>query len=933
MATQSSNAEYQVRDNDLIVTKTDLKGIITYANSDFERASGYSSKELVGKPHNMIRHPDMPAEAFADLWKTLEAGESWRGLVKNSRKDGGFYWVVANASPDYEKGKLIGYISVRTKASSTEISTAEHVYKLFRQGKQGRLTIKNGVVVDDCFWNKLNFFHNYTIKKRIITMIGVLSISMIGISGLSLDGLRENNVSFKSVYDDRAIPMYQIGTIQRLLMNNRAMINGALIEKSPTSTEKNIAQIESNIDEISKVWAAYIATNLTPDEKVLVDKFEIDRKVFVTEGLKAAMAALRAGDYAQTEKILIEKIRPLYVPVSDELQSLFQIQMDETKRVYEMAQSEFERITTIAISLMIAGFVFAIMLGIAMFRAIVNPIKSVATSMLRDENSAVDAKTIAAEIRTVVDAFATVKSKEHFNLSEIKTESDKNLRLKIALDNVKTSVVIADNNREIIYLNHSAMKMFRSVESDIRKALPNFNAATLMGECIDIFHKNPAHQKGLLATLNQSVRAKIEIGGRSMIVDANPVMSNSGRRLGSVAEWQDRTAEIATEKEVESVIGSIERGDFTRRLDEAGKADFILSVSSSINHLVQTCSDSLNEVVNVLSAMSHGDLTQTINGDYAGTFGQLKDDANATVESLKAIVQQIKDATDNISTGSKEIAAGNNDLSHRTEEQAASLEETAASMEELTSTVRHNAENAKEANQLALDASEIAERGVEVVSQVVSTMEDINDSSRKIGDIISVIDDIAFQTNILALNAAVEAARAGEQGKGFAVVATEVRNLAQRAATAAGEIKQLIGDSVNKVIAGTKLVSHAGDTMGEIVTSIQGVTSMMSEITSASAEQSQGIEQVSHAVSQMDEVTQQNAALVEQSAAAAETLEDQAQRLSVSVSHFKMGNNSGRGAVVKKSAAPVKKASPTPVKTPSKPAATISLGNDDWEEF
>ena len=524
----------------------------------------------------------------------------------------------------------------------------------------------------------------------------------------------------------------------------------------------------------------------------------------------------------------------------------------------------------------------------------------------------------------------TSQVKNGFNAAEAKREADKNLRLKIGLDNVSASVVIADEDRKIIYFNKSAEKMLSNAEADIRTELPDFNVSNLMGVNIDIFHKNPDHQKELLAHLQQTATAKIDIGGRSLVVVASPVINAQGLRLGSVAEWHDRTDEVAIEKEVAGIIEAIVAGDFSERISEVGKADFVLQISQGINQLIKTCSDSLNEIVQVLNALSHGDLTQTITGNYEGTFGQLKNDTNATVESLKTIVQEIKNATDSISTGSQEIAAGNNDLSHRTEEQAASLEETAASMQELTSTVRHNADNAKEANQLAVDASTIAERGVDVVGQVVRTMDDINEASRKIGDIISVIDDIAFQTNILALNAAVEAARAGEQGKGFAVVAIEVRNLAQRAATAAGEIKILINDSVTKVVNGTKLVTNAGDTMGEIVTSIQGVTTMMSQITSASAEQSHGIEQVNRAVGQMDEVTQQNAALVEQSAAAAEALEDQARNLSISVSHFKMGSSSHRA----EASHSVERKNSVSMKAPRKLAVTPpSASSDDWEEF
>jgi len=257
-------------------------------------------------------------------------------------------------------------------------------------------------------------------------------------------------------------------------------------------------------------------------------------------------------------------------------------------------------------------------------------------------------------------------------------------------------------------------------------------------------------------------------------------------------------------------------------------------------------------------------------------------------EQLTGVVSGIKGAAEAIGSGTKQIASSNADLSQRTEEQASSLEETASSMEELTSTVKHNAENAKQANQLALGASTVAIKGGEVVGQVVTTMSSINESSKKIVDIIGVIDGIAFQTNILALNAAVEAARAGEQGRGFAVVASEVRNLAQRSAAAAKEIKTLIGDSVDKVGAGTKLVDEAGKTMEEIVASVKRVTDIMSEITAASQEQSAGIEQVKQAITQMDEVTQQNAALVEEAAAAAESMQEQAGNLAQAVAVFKV---------------------------------------------
>ncbi|MDP1666672.1 MAG: methyl-accepting chemotaxis protein [Methylobacter sp.] len=534
---------------------------------------------------------------------------------------------------------------------------------------------------------------------------------------------------------------------------------------------------------------------------------------------------------------------------------------------------------------------------------------------------------------------ATMKNMQQQLLARITADrriANDALRIKTALDSISANVMIADNERTIIYMNPAVHNMLRLAETDIRKSMPHFDFDKLLGASIDSFHKNPAHQQELLAQFSSTLRSEITIAGRTFYLVASPINDERGEKLGVVVEWKDRTAEVGIEQEIANVVDAAVQGDFTQRFDLQGKEGFFCELSVGINQLMQTSESGLTEVVRVLEALSRGDLTETITNDYSGTFGQLKDDSNTTVEKLKAIINQIKTTSDSINTASKEIAAGNNDLSHRTEEQAASLQQTAASMEELTSAVQHNAANAQQANRLAVDASDIAGKGVEVVGQVVTTMNDINQSSHKIGEIISVIDDIAFQTNILALNAAVEAARAGDQGRGFAVVAVEVRNLAQRAATAAGEIKDLIHDSVDKVSGGSKLVAQAGLTMEEIVSSVRGVTDMMAEITAASAEQSSGIEQVNQAIAQMDNVTQQNAALVEQAAAAAESLEEQAQGLAAIMSSFKVDGNS-RSSAGSFYALPARReitaaGTNTAKNSPVKQKLQLA-DNHDWEEF
>ena len=343
----------------------------------------------------------------------------------------------------------------------------------------------------------------------------------------------------------------------------------------------------------------------------------------------------------------------------------------------------------------------------------------------------------------------------------------------------------------------------------------------------------------------------------------------------------------------------------------------------------------IRQAVELAETVAGGDLTRTIvatSNDETGALLRALADMN---NSLVGIVTEVRTGTDSITTASNEISAGNHDLSARTEQQASSLEETAASMEELTSTVKQNADNARQANQLSQAASDVAIQGGAVVGQVIVTMGSINESSRKIVDIIGVIDGIAFQTNILALNAAVEAARAGEQGRGFAVVASEVRTLAQRSAAAAKEIKTLIGNSVDQVDAGAKLVDQAGATMEQVVASIRRVTDIMGEITVASAEQTDGIEQVNQAIAEMDQVTQQNAALVEESAAAAESMQQQAGRLAQVVSVFKLAEAVKAEPRLRPVPASAVRAAPRTraIAAPQPKRTARGAGSDEWEEF
>ncbi|MBN5088312.1 PAS domain-containing protein [Stenotrophomonas maltophilia] len=771
--------EIVLGDGCTIVSKTDIKGVIEEINQDFLDISGFTTEELVNKAHNIVRHPDMPELAFSDLWKDLKAERPWVGMVKNRCKNGDHYWVEAHFSPRYEDGRLIGYMSVRRKATRQAIQEAEAAYARIRNGEPG-LTISHGRVVKATWMPRLARRFNLLLRRNHVQVaMQLLALAAVGMLGFCL--------AQGSAW--LALPC---GLLAGVLAY-------ALIRETHRRSRR-LAALASSVRSISE------------------------------------------GNYTASIDILGD-----------------------------------------------------------------------------------------GEISNLARSIKAMQVRQGYEIQQIKQQSAANLRIRTALNEVTTSVMIADADLNIIYANQPLMEMLGKAEQDMRHDLPNFDMKTLIGSNIDIFHKHPPHQRKLLGDLRGTHRAQITVGGHVMRQIINPVNDADGKRVGYVVEWADRTIEVQIEKEVSDIIVAASRGDLSGRIRLEDKSGFLLQISEQLNGLLAAIGSSVEQVSNVLRALSQGDLTAQMEGDYRGVFADMRDDANATVIQLTGIIDRIQTAASSIHRAAAEIATGNNDLSHRTEQQAANLEETAASMEELTSTVRQNAEHARQANQLAQDAHGVASQGGDIVGKVVITMSAIEASSKKIADIISVIDGIAFQTNILALNAAVEAARAGEQGRGFAVVASEVRTLAQRSAGAAKEIKDLIGDSVGKVSEGSALVHQAGSTMGEIVSSVQRVTDIMAEISAASQEQSAGIEQVNQTVVQMDEATQQNAALVEEATAAARSMEEQANELASAVAMFRTTSAQAAPTI-----RPILKAVPQPQassRARPTPSASTTTNNNEWQEF
>ncbi|MDD5295702.1 MAG: methyl-accepting chemotaxis protein [Rhodocyclaceae bacterium] len=953
--------EIELTENTLIVSKTDLKGRITYVNKDFLDISGFSEAELIGEPHNIVRHPDMPTEAFQDLWNTLKEGRPWTGYVKNRARNGDYYWVLANATPIWEGGQATGYLSVRRKASKEAIAAHEAAYRMFREKRQGNLRILLGQAVSGSQWKK-----NLPLSARLGGLIGILGFLTMIMSILAIVALSRTNDATVELYSQRFEGVRILSRITQLMAEDRTQIalSGLGVHQDPSQAanpdqSRYMPLVVKHIGEMRALQADYEKAIANDEERKLAKDFFAVENRFLAQGLEPAVKAVNASDMGDAWQLFMDKVNPLFRESLEKADQLREYHLKQGRKQMDDSQDRYASTRNGQIAMLLGLFLVGGFLSWRLARSVGNDLRR-AIDVLRhvaqgDYSQAIDI-TRDDDIGKLLQGMQSMQTRAGFEVAEMKRTSQAMTRVKIALDNVSTGVMIADSSRQIIYANKSVVKILQDAEGDVRARVPDFSANNILGQNMDHFHQNPGHQAGILERLSGTHSADLEVGARHLTVSVNPVLDTEGGRLGTVAEWRDRTAEVRVEREIHAIVRGAARGDLDQRLPMDGLTGFFANLGEGINSMLDTTRQALLTTSEALERVARGDLTRTIDQDYEGIFGRLKDDTNTTIGRLREIVGQIKDATDAIHTAAGEIAMGNQDLSNRTEEQASSLEQTAASMEEINATVRQAAENARQANELARGSNDAAVRGGEMVKQIVNTMEDIQDSSRRITEITGMIDSIAFQTNILALNAAVEAARAGEQGRGFAVVASEVRNLAQRSATAAREIKGLIADSGTKVENGSRLVHQAGSTMDEVVSSFKAVASLVTEISEASREQSQGVEQVTQAVGQMDEMTQQNAALVEQAAAAAESMQQQAQSLVRSVSMFRLkegesgsarrpaaslptsgGTSSlpaARPALGAKAAA-VRK--PAPTRALSSPARSVppvhAGGEDEWEEF
>lgn len=481
---------------------------------------------------------------------------------------------------------------------------------------------------------------------------------------------------------------------------------------------------------------------------------------------------------------------------------------------------------------------------------------------------------------------------------KLKTEQEM-ARISSMMEQAPINIMFADTDFIIRYANPASIRTLRAIED----LLP-IRADDLIGQCIDIFHKNPSHQRGMLKDpSNLPISSEIKLGDETLDLQVNAVFDQNNEYMGAMVSWEVITKRLAMEREIEEKA----QAERARAQETQEKVDVVLTV---------------------VNAVAAGDFNQIVPDLGEDAVGQVGKALAKAIDAVRSSLKQVREVSGTVANAAQEMASASQEISTGAQEQASSLEETASSLEEITSTVKQNTDNAQQASDLATGSRDIAQRGGNVVSEAVEAMSAINSSSKKIADIITAIDEIAFQTNLLALNAAVEAARAGEQGRGFAVVAAEVRNLAQRSATAAKEIKSLIEDSSEKVENGTGLVNDSGSTLEEIVTSVKQVTEIITEIAAASSEQLTGIEQVNRAVAEMDRVTQSNATQTEEMSATAASLLSHAEQLNAVVSQFRLDDGEPHLASPAVDHAPATPAAPmAPVSAPA------TMASNSFQEF
>jgi len=872
--------------NQQIVSKTDLKGRITYINQDFLDISGFSESELIGKSHNIVRHPDMPPAAFQSLWDAVKADKPWVGMVKNRCKNGDYYWVEANVTPIKDNGR-VEFMSVRKKPTREKIAEAESLYQ----------SINNNTYTPSFKekFERYNIFNKMSLMQNILIPIMVLFVIFAGLSVIIVPDIFNSLMQVQS-----ADPII---IFEEILIGFLVCIAGLLVVLLSWFINKNVNKpLQDCISTLNNIAVGNFDDQCDIEVNgVIGDVLRALKSMQIKQGFDVNEARFFAknSDRIQTAldvtttNVMMADANNTIIYMNEAVQNMFNELDSELKKVlpkFDASKLMGENIDVFhknpahqqgLLRDLKETYNTTMPVGSLTMEITANPVFSKNGERLG---------TVVEWVDRTADVAAKVEDDKRLEAERVAAMD--NSRIKTALDVTSTNIMMADTELNIIYMNEAVQQMFKSIETELKISLPNFDASNLIGTNIDDFHKNPAHQRSMLKDLKTTYNTILPIGNLTMEITATPVFDDAGKRVGFVTEWMNRTAEVEVENEVENIVEAAANGDFSQHIKETGKEGFYLKLAEGINKILETTNTGIDDVVRVLRALATGDLTQNIEADYKGVFNQLKGDVNTSIERLTDVISKVHTNTDGSANTALEVNSTAQALGQGSSEQAASLEEISSSMEEMSANIRQSADNAGQTEQIAQKAAVDAETSGKTVSEAVGAMKDIADK-------ISIIEEISRQTNL---------------GKGFAVVAAEVRKLAERSQQAASEIGELSSTTV-------ELAEQAGENLLQLVPDIQKTAELVQEISVASREQDTGADEINKAIQQLDQVVQQSAASAEELAASANELTNQVEDQRIAMGFFTLAesetadtpverrNNHSSGSKLRGEIAPMK--SPT----------------------
>jgi len=922
--------EYQIPAGKVLVSKTDLKGHITEVNDAFVEASGTTREALMGQPHNIVRHPDVPSEVFADLWHSLKSGQPWHYYLKNKTQNGQYYWVEANVAPIIEQGQITGYKSVRNPIDSALIASIEQAYQDIKHHKK---ILKNGVLQTP--WSlKLQNLSPLP-KKSILgkVMIPLLAMAVVWVIVLQvyLQSVA-NNIYHTSLVErhhglDKMLASIEAGQKQIALTNAVGLAgNSALIYGLHDHQQTVIWQI------LQVNYQQYVdRANLKGMGLAVFDaQLKLVSKSGVPIHLKTLPQKPVTRIVVQKEGAFIQALVPvLYgkeilgiVGVSLPVKPIEQIEKQQNRLFAFFSVKSGQWSPTVGFeNVPVLKLLKASNQSVLAKQGFLETDGYLLTRTWVKEKGKVTGVQVVAEPTTVLTALLSntyfmiyvaqtaliigflflllqvylrmrkFAIKPMMNLTNALEQAAKNGSLSLRAE-VTTEDEIGQMGHHFNHFMTETQHLLISV-SDIIEGLSKGNLNQRMTEDasgdLGLLKNNVNHSivniKTVLEAIGDALEALKQGDYQYQPNGQHTFEGEFSQIMNNVTQAMSET-HLAIEH-INSTLSAIAQGDFTARLEgelSGELQELKLNINQSLSKLEMT----IDETVKVMTLQSEGDLRTQIQTQFSGQMEVMRHAVNQSLQQISGVIKDLMNSSNEVTGAAAQISEGSSDLSERIQNQAATLQQVVASMEMITQMVKNNAEHASEATILANRTQSQANDGSKVMLETKAAMDKVATSSQKISEIIALIDSIAFQTNLLALNAAVEAARAGEHGRGFAVVAGEVRNLAGKSADAAQEIRALIETTAEEVKNGVSLVETTSTEFMAIVESIEKMYALIAQIASANKEQAQGVEQINQAMLGMDSTTQQNAALVEEAASAAETLSGEAQEMRQKMGFFKV---------------------------------------------